>query len=277
MSMSPEDRKRIEKVLDGFKYGPRPYIGYNDFELPMTGWRTYRWESNGKPMDFTQVVSNGDIGDEHMEQEELNEAPRQLYLEGKNPDFPEKILEANYREMLRRITVSRGIEDIYKYPGLISEELAGLNPVVTKGLVFLTMGGPQAIYNGGLLQVRVRYFDAVKKRPGLPDDVAALVEKLEENKTVLQLVNTSAFETRTVIIQAGAYGEHEFSGVSYSFYPSGNSDNEPEYKSQNIGNKYFMVELPPSTSIKLDIGIRRFVNTPSYKQPWQYNETGIEN
>ncbi|MBN1294637.1 MAG: hypothetical protein JXB48_22570 [Candidatus Latescibacteria bacterium] len=269
MSIAPDDWKRIETVLGGFKYGPRPYKGYNDFELPMTGWRTFRWESNGEPMDFTQVVSNGDIGDEHMEQEELNEAPRQLFLAGRNPDFPEKILEANYREMLRRITVSRSIEDIYSYPGLISEELAGLNPVVTKGLVFLTMGGPQAIYNGGLLQVRVRYYDADKKHPGLPEGVAALVEKLTADRTVLQLVNTSALESHAVIIQAGAYGEHEFTEAIYAEYSAeSNGDKNPEYKSLRIDNKYFLVELPPATSISLDIGTRRYVNTPSYKQPW---------
>ena len=40
------------------------------------------------------------------------------------------------------------------------------NPVVTEALVQLTWGGPQVIYNGGLQQARVRYYDAVRRRPG---------------------------------------------------------------------------------------------------------------
>ena len=48
------------------------------------------------------------------------------------------------------------------------------NPVVTEALVQLTWGGPQVIYNGGLQQARVRYYDADRRRPGLPPSVAAL-------------------------------------------------------------------------------------------------------
>ena len=271
-SMNPDDWKRIERVMKGFKYGPRPYKGYNDFELPMTGWRTFEWKPDGSVMDFTEAVANGDIGDERMEQEELNEAPRLLYLAGNNPDFPERILEANYNEMLRRIEESRGIDVIRKHPGLISEELAGLNPVVTKGLVFLTMGGPQAIYNGGLLQVNIRYFDADKKRPGLPDDVAALIEKIEDTGIVLQLVNTSAFDSRTVIVQAGAFGQHEFTGVRYREHIGSDNNITQQDKILNVNGRHFIVELPPASAIKLDIGTRRHVNTPSYDFPWSDSE-----
>ena len=48
------------------------------------------------------------------------------------------------------------------------------NPVSTETLVQQTCGGPAAIYHGGLLHVRLRYFDAVARRPGLPVDTAAL-------------------------------------------------------------------------------------------------------
>ena len=54
-----------------------------------------------------------------------------------------------------------------------------LNPVLTEALMQLTLGAPQIVYNGGLLTARVRYFDAERRRPGLPPDVAALVETLE--------------------------------------------------------------------------------------------------
>jgi hypothetical protein len=55
-------------------------------------------------------------------------------------------------------------------------------------LIQLTMGGPLFMYNGGLPVTRLRYFDAQRKRPGLPEDVGALVEKLEDKRAVLHLV-----------------------------------------------------------------------------------------
>ena len=45
-------------------------------------------------------------------------------------------------------------------------------------------------------------------RPGLPEDVAALVDSLKDDSTSLVLVNLNQSETRTVIVQGGAYGEH---------------------------------------------------------------------
>ena len=50
-----------------------------------------------------------------------------------------------------------------------------LNPVVTEVLTQLTWGAPQVVYNGGIAQARLRHYDAVRRRPGLPDRVAALV------------------------------------------------------------------------------------------------------
>jgi len=38
---------------------------------------------------------------------------------------------------------------------------------------------------------RVRYCDADSKRPGLPEDIAALVEKLAADLTIVRLVNIS--------------------------------------------------------------------------------------
>ena len=42
---------------------------------------------------------------------------------------------------------------------------------------------------------------------------AALVEKLEADAATLTLVNTNPVEARTVVVQAGGYGEHRFDSV----------------------------------------------------------------
>ena len=43
--------------------------------------------------------------------------------------------------------------------------------------------------------------------------MAALVDKLTDQSVRLVLVNTHQAEERTVLIQAGAYGEYEFVGL----------------------------------------------------------------
>ena len=50
------------------------------------------------------------------------------------------------------------------------------------------------------------YIDPERGRPGLPADVAALVDTVEPDRTGLQLVNLSATQTRRVIVQAGSFG-----------------------------------------------------------------------
>ena len=60
------------------------------------------------------------------------------------------------------------------------------------------MGCPQTIYNGGLLRALVRYFDVDRARPGLPKDVAALVDEIRPSAVGIQLVNTSTSESRSL-------------------------------------------------------------------------------
>ena len=87
--------------------------------------------------------------------------------------------------------------------------------IVTKGLTQITMGTPQAIYNGGLLRGTVRRFDQDRTRPGLPKDVAALVDRLSPDGVEIYLVNTNGYETHNVIVRAGAFGEHTFTTVRF--------------------------------------------------------------
>ena len=65
-----------------------------------------------------------------------------------------------------------------------------------------------------MLHARVRYFDPAKRRPGLPDDVAALVDSLGDDSASLMLVNLNQTEPRELIVQGGGYGEHLCEGVA---------------------------------------------------------------
>lgn len=134
------------------------------------------------------------------------------------------------------------------------------NPIVMKGLTQVAMGAPPTYYYGGLLRATLRYFDQDRGRPGLPLDVAAHVGELKDDGASVQLVNTGCRATRKVIVQAGAFGEHSFTEASYS-------DSAGE-KTVPLGGRHVVVELPPSTSIRLRLGLKRFDNDPSYAFPW---------
>lgn len=134
------------------------------------------------------------------------------------------------------------------------------------------------IYNGGLLVAPLRYFDANRQRPGLPPDVAALVTAVREDAITLMLVNLNAFVSRSVLIQAGSFGEHEFDAVRYigrgaqSVYPFAEANytytasiySQPDPMSieyqETVDNKYLVVELPPANEMQLTLTLRRYMH-----------------
>ena len=91
------------------------------------------------------------------------------------------------------------------------------NPVSTTALINLTMGAndPGGSTHGPLpLHALVRHFDPERKRAGLPEDVAALVEQIQPESVTLTLVNINPLTARTVQVQMGAYGEHHAISVA---------------------------------------------------------------
>ena len=281
---------------DGWCYDP-PVGPSNDDILPRRGvytgpipWRMqelahlYHASMSTEDYELITRIRDGEverdwneIGDRGGEKNGgETEFARFQYYDGLNPDWPEKILSAEYRwavEAFDKIRLDdRTVEEI------ITTNYFPPNPVFTKGLTQVTMGAPQSVYNGGLLRSTVRYYDRDNARPGLPKDVAALVDKLGSDVVGIQLVNLSRTETRNAIVQAGAFGEHQFTvlkhremsqeGLHQNPYLWLRSEREYAGKEIPVNAKYFAVQLPPSTSIRLEVGMRRFVNNPSYAFPW---------
>ena len=211
--------------------------------------------------DWNAVEVAGDRSSGNLE-------ARFQYYEGQNPDWPVKRLQAEYEYVLGMYQFMRS--DARDVSQIIDENRWPPNPVVTKGLTQVTMGSPQPVYNGGLLRAQVRYFDPEERRAGLPKDVAALVDKLEPDAAGIQLVNLNRTETRSVIVQAGAFGEHRFTQVRFEEADpdESNPNAEPATRNLTVNGRHFAVELPPSTSIRLDAHMTRFVNQPSYAFPW---------
>jgi hypothetical protein len=136
-----------------------------------------------------------------------------------------------------------------------------LQPAILEALVHLTLGGPMPAYHGGHLHVAVRYFDCEGERPGLPADVSALVEKITADEVGLTLVNTSTSSDRSLIIQAGAFGEHQIVSAKAS-----------DGSATEVGGNHLRVDLPAGTSISLTLNVKRFANKPTYEGPFAPKE-----
>jgi hypothetical protein len=109
---------------------------------------------------------------------------------------------------------------------------------------------------GGLVNARLRYFDPDRKRAGVPDDVAALVTELADTRTVVTLVNVGT-QPRTVVVQGGAYGEHQLISVT-----SGGTTTP-------VNAPLLRVELAPGCGQQLVLDMKRYANVPTVLHPWQ--------
>ena len=172
------------------------------------------------------------------------------FIEGRNGNYPLEILKATYAESLRRMELIRN--DASAPAERDVHHWQNRNPVVLEGLVQLMLGAPNHIYHGGLLHCRLFYFDPQRLRPGLPPDVAALVDKVTPDEVSVQLVNLHPSEPREVILQAGAFGEHEFTTAGH------------KQQTVQVGRNRIQVRLQPGAVGRLDLGMKRYVHAPSY-------------
>ena len=223
--------------------------------------------------DWDEVYSFRDKHDAGHEQ------PWSRFLAGSHPHYPEQIQQASYAQVVRRMAQVHQDGDVGTRHHVHHWQWG--NPVTSEALVQLTLGAPQPIYHGGLLHARLRYFDVETRRAGLPPDVAALVEGLKADRTLVRLVNTSATQARTLRIQAGAFGEHRFTEARFqqrtSEWPGGLGGYAGTYSAEPVLREEVVlplpdnrleVQLPPGSELCLDLATQRYVNEPSYAQPF---------
>jgi hypothetical protein len=244
MSMAEEDLQRIERI-------PKDH-DWNEIVVPVGAGRDSRTGRETKHY----------IG---------NTEPWFQYIRGCNPGYPEAVLSANMELVGRQLERMRseqgdprgwssGFHDGNYSSIHIWQEMC---PLYFESLVQLTLGGPMHISHGGLQHARVRYFDALERRPGLPPGVSALVEALAPDSVTLQLCNTSLFDEREVVIQAGTFGEHRFTSAQRL-----DADGLPQGSYSEVQGKWLAVGLKPGAGIKLKLGMERYANPPSYDMPW---------
>lgn len=263
-----------------YRYGD---AGWFDWQPMSSVYPVSLWYLSMDDRDWQSVerVRKGDIHDWnsvfpfHNKEDSAHEQPWVRYLAGANPDFPEGMLHATHQIVNRRNALVREDQDVGTQHHIHQWQWG--NPVSSEALIQLTLGGPQPIYNGGLLHTRVCYYDVQRKRPGLPKDVGALVEKLEANRTVVRLVNLNTNQSRELVLQAGAFGEHKFGRARYtgrtSEWPGHLGGYAGTYAPPPITSRermidvdgtHLTVELPPGMEICLDLETQRYANEPSY-------------
>jgi hypothetical protein len=271
-------------LLVPFRRSDRGWFDYNPMvpSVPMA-----LWHHGNDPADLQRLMELRaragydwrTVRSFRDKEEAGHEEPWFAFLAGDNPDYPEKILaaaQAQARHRLARMRAYRG--------GDVAEADIHLwqlsNPVVTEALVQLTWGGPQVIYNGGLQQARVRYYDAIRRRPGLPPGVAALVSSIEPEATVVELVNLEAEDERRVTVQAGAFAEHTINNVSYTacedgtwlgdLYDYGHGDPAITEHHADVRGPWLTVRLPASTRVRLTLNLAMRTRKPSYASPFDH-------
>lgn len=221
-----------------YSYAPGPYR-LNGFEI---------WYLSMKPEDRV-------LAGDH---------PWVSFLEGKNPDYPVKALCDSFARMKSRLAQ---VEADKSTPETrLADNALEFNPASVASLLQLTQGAlhiarppwsPTSPNQGGApLHARLRYFDPVRRRAGLPDDLAALVDSMSAGSTAVTLVNVSRTQVRDVIVQGGAYGEHLVTSVT---------DGK---QSRAVNARSFSVRLEPGCGARLEISTRRHAGKPTLAFPW---------
>ncbi|MBK9167620.1 MAG: hypothetical protein IPM24_09175 [Bryobacterales bacterium] len=176
------------------------------------------------------------------------------YLLGKNPNYPNDALRGSLGEVRRKV---KGFRDDDVPPDMrASDHAQRWNPVVTTALVNLMNGANEPGGAGSLVHFRLRYFDPARRRPGVPEDVAALVDSITDDAVTVTLINLNPLEDRDVIVQTGAYAEHTATSVTIGD------------RTYQVNGTDFTVRLAHGSGARLRVGMRRYANQPVLSFPW---------
>ena len=192
-----------------------------------------------------------------MDPEDLERSPRDAwyeFLSGNNPAYPSEALRDDLEYVRRNVEKMRA--DLSAPDTRMSDDPNGINPGMVDGLIRLMLGGLPTGHLGHPLHCRLRYFDPARNRAGIPEDVAALVDRLTADQTTVTLINVNQVEPRSVVVQGGAYGEHQIVSAVMD-------DDEVE-----IGANHFTVHLGPGAGERIVLKTERYANRPSLVFPW---------
>ncbi|MCG5218262.1 hypothetical protein [Streptosporangium sp. KLBMP 9127] len=255
--------------------------GWFDYQPPQLGLPVWLWhagmqEDDARRLERLREGSGYDwrvVRPFRNKEEAGHEAPWLSFLRGENPGFPAEMLATALGQVERRMALIDA--DRADLGTIHVHHWQRLNPVLTEALLQLTTGTPQVLYNGGLLPARLAYFDADRRRPGLPPDVAALVDRVTPDRTRVELVHTGLGGTRRVVVQAGAFGEHQIGTAVVTDAADGYPGDPRAYtappaeittREVEVNGPRLEVVLPPGRRIRLDLHLTLRARRPAHRQ-----------
>ncbi|MEU0806861.1 hypothetical protein [Streptomyces sp. NPDC005970] len=254
--------------------------GWFDYQPPQIALPLWLWHASLADEDLDRLrrlreVSGYDwrtVRAFRNKEEGGHEAPWLAYLSGDNPGYPAAILRTALGQAARRIALIDA--DTTDPAELHIHHWQRLNPVLTEALLQLATGTPQVLYNGGLLPTRLAYYDLERGRPGLPPDVAALVDTVTADRVRVELVHTGLSGARTLVVQAGGFGEHRIDRALVDAAAPGYPGDPRSYTAPDpatstvdlpVGGPRLEVELPPGHRVRLDLRLTPRAYPPAHQ------------
>ena len=180
--------------------------------------------------------------------------PWGAYLSGDDPDYPVTALTGELATL--RDAMQRMREDTTTPDTRLSESMNAMNPgACIWRLVELMLGGLPSRHIGAAWHTRVRYFDLDRGRAGIPEDVASLVDSMSDDEVTVTLVNLSPVRRHALILQAGAYAEHQFTAV------------QADGTTTPLDEPAITVHLAPGAGARLTLKMMRYANQPTHAFP----------
>lgn len=238
--------KRVDGVMSApTMFGADGWYGWKPGPYRASGFEI--WYATQDPVDLAAA------GDH----------PWIAFLQGRNAGYAEQALTADLARVAERVAKRQA--DRTTRMERLADWTIDINPASATALIQTMTGGmhiarpswsPTSPPQGGVpLHCRLRYFDAERRRAGVPEDVAALVHALGDRSTEVTLVNTGRV-ARTVVVQGGSYAEHRIDAVTV------------DGVARTVGGRDFTLRLEPGCGARMTLAMTRYANRPTLAFPW---------
>jgi hypothetical protein len=293
----------LRKEVDGEMKVPHRHFdsGWADYRPPSARHMIYVWTCSMAEEDLDRILAlprdndwntiaiPGVSGKDSLTGRDTkhyiaNTLPWFQFIHGQLPNYPRDILKGNLAlielqlKKMRSNTGNPRSWDSYdpatadvvvgldlRVPGYNIHAWQEFNPIYFEGLAQMLFGAPMHISHGGLQHGKLRYFDGEKSRPGLPEDVSVMVSEVSSDHLRVEVVNLSESHPRSLILQAGSFGENRFDKVTITAEDGSSATHD-------VNSKWFTVDLLAGAGATLEFTYRRFANKPTYETPYSAME-----
>ncbi len=234
------------KMVDGQPMYPRMFgddgwYGFSPEPWSFGALECYFWTCD--PKDRSRVPANDWLS----------------FLDGDDPGYPDRALQRDFDRIRSRIVGMRA--DTTTPDTRLADDPMKFNPATVGTLRELMTGGLDPGRGAAPFHCRLRYFDPLRRRAGIPDDTAALIDRMTDDLVAVTFVNISQTMSKRIVVQTGGYAEHQCVAV------------ENQDLRVAVDDSSFEVTLAPGCGTQLIIKSERYVNDPTFLFPWERRQS----